>query len=188
MNPKQRTNLAGGLVLIALGAWFLFLQLAPEGWRLWISAERSWPFFVIGVGVLLLVIGALTGTPGMVIPACIVGGIGGILYWQNATNHWESWSYMWALIPGFVGIGTVLAGLLEGKRKMVWEGGKTMLTSAILFVIFAAFFGGLTGLGPLRDYWPVLLIALGLWALVRPFFAGRSVKSPSENPKGLQDP
>ena len=41
----------------------------------------------------------LTGQPGMLVPACIVGGIGGMLYWQNLTGDWASWSYSWSLIP-----------------------------------------------------------------------------------------
>ncbi len=38
-------------------------------------------------------------------PSIIVGGIGGILAYQDYTGHWESWSYLWTLIPGFVGLG-----------------------------------------------------------------------------------
>ena len=40
----------------------------------------------------------------MMVPASIVTGIGGLLYWQNATGRWESWSYAWALIVASVGV------------------------------------------------------------------------------------
>jgi hypothetical protein len=43
-------------------------------------------------------------------PGSILAGIGGIFYYQNLTNDWESWAYIWALIPGFVGIGVSSAG------------------------------------------------------------------------------
>jgi hypothetical protein len=159
MGAKRRSGLAGGVVLILLGALFLAVQLMP-GLRLWVS----WPWMIIGVGILLLVIGAVTGVPAMAIPACIVGGIGGLLYYQNATGDWESWSYAWALIPGFVGVGIILSGLLEGRvRHAVRGGGWLVLISVVLFAVFGSFFGAL---GLAGRYWPALLILLGLLLLV----------------------
>lgn len=114
MEYKNRASVTAGLILILIGAWFLALQLIP-GLRVWVNLALSWPLIIIGVGVALLIIGLLTGAAGMAIPACIVGGIGGLLYWQNATGHWESWAYAWTLIPGFVGVGIVLTGLMRGQ-------------------------------------------------------------------------
>jgi len=166
MNRRHRSSLAGGLVLILLGVLFLAVQLMP-GLQLWFS----WPLIIVGVGVLLLILGLVTGAPDMAVPACIVGGIGGLLYWQNSTGNWESWAYAWTLIPGFVGVGIVLSGLLGGKpRQPVREGGGLILISLVLFTVFGSFLGGLSLLGP---YWPVLLIVLGLWVLVRPLFRSR---------------
>ena len=99
----------------------------------------------------------------------ILGGIGGLLYWQVVTGRWASWSYAWALIPGFVGVGMIVAGLLEsrGKRGELFRGGGTLLLiSLILFAIFGSFLGGFFGLG---KYWPLLLVVLGLFLLVQPF-------------------
>ena len=95
---------------------------------------------------------------------CIVTGIGGILYVQNRTGAWASWAYVWALIPGFVGIGLLIAGTLGHKRRKSWrEGGRLIVISAVLFLVFGAFFNGL---GVIGQYWPVLLIGLGLWQLL----------------------
>lgn len=168
MSASQRSALAGGVILILLGLLFLLGQVAPGLWS-WVG-ELTWPLIIVGVGALLLVIGLLTGVPGMAVPACIVGGIGGLLYWQNATGNWGSWSYAWALIPGFAGVGTMLMGLLEGKGRVVRDGASTLLVSLILFALFAAFFGGPSFLG---TYWPVLLILLGLISLFQYFFRGR---------------
>jgi len=154
------------LVLILLGAWFLAAQFVP-GWQDWFE----WPLSIVGVGVLLLVIGLVTGVPDLAVPACIVGGIGALLYWQNTTGNWESWSYAWALIPGFVGVGIVLSGLLGGGfRQGVREGSPLILISLILFAVFGSLFGALK---PLGDYWPVLLIVLGLLVLVQGLFRRR---------------
>ncbi len=170
MDSKRRSSVAGGLVLILLGAWFMAVQLVP-GLQAWMDIEYSWPLIIIGVGVFLLVIGLLTRVPAMAVPACIVGGIGGLLYWQNVTGNWESWAYAWTLIPGLVGVGIVLSGLLSGEtRQSVRGGGQLILISLVLFTVFGSFFGGLGLLGP---YWPVLLILLGLLILARPLFRSR---------------
>jgi len=166
MDSKRRSSLAGGLVLILLGALFLAVQWVP-GLQLWFS----WPLIIIGIGVLLLIVGLLTGVPAMAMPACIVGGIGGLLYWQNATGNWESWAYVWTLIPGFVGVGMVLSGLLGGDtRQTVRGGGWLILISLVLFAVFASFFGAL---GLVGSYWPVLLIGLGLLLLAQSLFRSR---------------
>jgi hypothetical protein len=39
-----------------------------------------------------------------------------------------------------------------------------LLVSMVLFAIFGSFLGGLDVFGP---YWPVLLIALGMWIFIR---------------------
>ena len=102
----------------------------------------------------------------------IISGIGLILYYQNATGDWQSWAYVWALIIVFVGIGVFLANLFKGKvRQAFEEGGPPFMTGAIMFLIFGSIFRAAFGQSPLLgDYWPVLLMALGLWLLIRPFF------------------
>jgi hypothetical protein len=152
--------LATGLVLILIGALIFATQLVP-GWEAWFQ----WPLFIVGIGAVLLVIGLLTRVPGLAVPACIVGGIGGLLYYQNVTGDWDSWAYAWALIPGFVGVGIIVAGILGGRfRKPLREGGQLILISLVMFLAFGSFLG-LIGLGPLGQYWPVLLIALGVLIL-----------------------
>lgn len=165
MNRRRRSSLVGGLILVLLGGWLLALQVVPGLERI-INLEFSWPLLVIAFGVVLLIFGLLTGAPGMAVPACIVGGIGALLYYQNASGDWESWAYAWALIPGFAGVGSILAGILgENPRRSIRDGINMLIFSAVLFVVFGSLIGGLDLLG---DYWPVLLILLGLWILVQP--------------------
>lgn len=167
MDRTQRSRIAAGIVLILLGCLFLAVRLFP-GLGEFFQLEFSWPLIVIGVGLGLLFIGLLSGTPEMAIPATIVGGIGGLLYWQNLTGTWESWAYAWTLIPGFVGAGIILSGLFGGSsRKEMRDASGLILVSLVLFLIFAGFFGGLDILGP---YWPVLLIAAGFLLLLRAIF------------------
>lgn len=168
MDRARRSTLGVGILLIALGLFFLARQAFPEfpGWR----GPLTWPFSVIGVGVFLLLLGLATGNPGMAVPACIVGGIGGLLYWQNLTENWASWAYAWTLIPGFAGVGAVLEGLFSARLDKVTGGGWSILVSLVMFAIFASFLGGPQLLGV---YWPTLLILLGVIALVRYFIQPR---------------
>lgn len=163
MRKQGRTQLALGIILILLGAWFIAQRTFPEVAAI---AERFsyWPFTVIGVGVLLLLLGLILGAPGLAVPAAIVSGIGGILYYQDMTGNWDSWSYMWTLIPGFVGVGVLLQGLLgENTRHNLRHGLNLMVVSVVLFLVFSAFLGGWDLLG---NFGPaILLILLGLWVL-----------------------
>ena len=172
MNRRRRTSYIGGIILLLLGGWLLALQIVP-GLDALIDIDFSWPLFVIAAGVILLIFGLLAGEPGMAVPACIVGGIGLLLYYQNATGNWASWAYAWTLIPGFAGVGAILAGILgDNRSKSIRDGLNLIVISAVMFVIFGSFLGGLNLLG---NYWPVLLILLGLWILVQPFFRRRRV-------------
>ena len=171
MARRTRSSVIGGTLLILLGLFFLAFQMMPERMA-WLRIEMSWPLIVVGVGLFLLVFGLLVGAPGMAVPASVVAGIGALLYWQNATGNWDSWAYAWALIPGFVGVGVILNGLLGGeKMRDSLEGGFWLiLISMVMFAIFGSFLGGLTLFG---SYWPVLLIVLGLVVLVRSFLRRR---------------
>jgi hypothetical protein len=166
MDPRRRRDLLGGLFLLLLGALILATQLLPG-----IHIPLTWPWIFIGLALLLLFIGLATGVPAMAIPASIVGGLGGIFYYQSVTGDWDSWAYIWALIPGFVGLGVVVSGLIGGEAAgEVRAGGFLMLISLVMFAFFGSVFGGL---GMLGEYWPLLLILLGLLLLVRPLLARR---------------
>ena len=164
MDKQKRTSIVGGAILILVGVILFVAQvvpdLVPDFWR-----EFSWPWIVIGVGLFLLALGALVGEPGLAVPATIVGGIGGILAYQNYSGHFESWAYLWTLIPGFVGLGIILMKLLGGEGS-VRDGTTLLLISLTMLAVFGSFFGAL---GLAGSYWPVLLILLGIVLLVRSF-------------------
>ena len=165
---QNRTNLFLGVLLILIGAWLVVTRQVPAVHD-WMENNFTWPMWTIGAGLLVLLIGLITGAPSMAVPASIIAGIGGILFYQNATDDFGSWSYMWTLIPGFVGVGTILAGLLgENTRANLARGVNLLLTSAVLFLIFSTFLGGLNLLGEYGA--AIILIGLGLYVLVRGFF------------------
>lgn len=166
MSKRSRSNLVVGLLLIIIGGWFLVVQFVPEI-ATWVNLDFSWPIIIIGFGILLFVMGLLIQAPGMAVPAVIISGIGGILYWQNATGNWESWTYAWSLIPGFVGIGVLISGLLGGTpRQNLRDGGQLLIISAVLFIIFGSLAGAF---GDSQFLFPLAIIFLGVWLLLRGF-------------------
>jgi uncharacterized integral membrane protein len=173
MSNDRRKTIVSGIMLILIGAIFISVQVFP-GIKEYFTWEFTWPMIIIMVALGLLILGALTGTADMLVPASVVGGIGGILYFQNSgVLTWQSWAYLWALIPGFVGIGVTLAGLLKWKKSDILEGLKTIMVSAVLFLVFGSFLGDIFGYVPFKQYLPYLLIALGVFLFVRALFDTR---------------
>jgi len=167
MNRSQRTSLTLGVILVVLGALFIAANMVPP-LRYLLNEANTWPMIIEVVAAALLILGLAINVPDMAVPAVIVAGIGGILWWQNSTGDWASWGYMWALIPAFSGLGMLLAKVLGGNER--YNAGHALSSIAsglVLFVIFGALFNGFTWMGP---YWPVLLIAAGLLMAFRSFF------------------
>lgn len=170
MNQRSKSSIAGGLILILIGVWFLAVQLVPDLEK-WLGVRNAWPLFIIAFGVMWLLVAIFTRVPGLAVPACVFGGIGALLYWQNLTGDWASWRYAWTLIPGFAGVGTMLMGLLGEKTAHSLRGGAWLIVISLgLFLVFSAFLGGPNLLGP---YWPVLLIALGVALLAQNLWRAR---------------
>jgi hypothetical protein len=165
MSRQGRSQLALGAILVLIGVWFILQRTIPSLSE-FTSKFFEWPYTLMWIGAFLLLLGLLTGNPGMAVPAVIVAGIGGIFYYNETYATQSAWSYMWTLIPGFVGLGSVLAGILgDNPRQNIVHGLNTMVVSAVLFLVFASFLGGLTLLG---NYGPaILLICLGVWLLGR---------------------
>lgn len=171
MDESRKSSLVFGVLLVLVGAVFLIVQLVP-GLKETINWASAWPLIIVGIGVAFLVGAVVGGVPGLAVPAAIIGGIGGLLWYQNATDSWDTWSYAWALIPGFVGVGIILSGILSGNiREALTGGGWLILISLVMFFIFGSFLGGFEQFGA---YWPVLLIVLGVLILLRPLIRARN--------------
>jgi hypothetical protein len=169
----RSSSVIGGIILILVGLFFLLLPLFPN-LADQIDIERQWPLIVVAIGALFL-ISALLGTPSLAVPGSIITGIGLLMYYQNLNDAWETWSFAWTLIPGFVGIGTILMYALRGEIRLgIQKGGSLLLISLVLFAIFGAFLGAGIAFGQI---WPLILIAAGLWLLANNLFrAGRGKK------------
>jgi hypothetical protein len=134
------------MLLVLVGAILLIGQVVNID-----VGHYGWPFIVIVPGAALLVI-ALTSrgfvSEGLAILGSIITVTGLILLYQNSTDHFESWAYAWALVfPGAVGIGMMLYGFYAGRPANLRAGARVFGVGAILFLLGAAFFEGVIGIG-----------------------------------------
>ncbi len=162
---KRGSSLLAGLLLLLVGGILLYNQLNPGVLANYLPKEFSWPWYVIGTGAVFLFFALLTGTGGLAVPGSVIGTIGLILLYQNQTGDWESWAFAWILIPAGVGLGIILSSLIEGHMRSAVPGLWLLGIDLVIFMIFWAIFRRDSML--FARYWPVLLIALGVFVLLQ---------------------
>ncbi len=161
-------SLVGGSLLIIFGALILLGKLF-QNIDFW---DTFWPFFIIGFGLLFFV-GMFAGgrsVSGLAIPGSIITTIGLMLFYQNITNHWESWSYGWTVILMAVGLGIFIMGVWGQNATQRTAGLRVLRIGLIMFIIFGAFFELIFTAGMpfgLRSiFFPAALILLGLYLIL----------------------
>jgi hypothetical protein len=167
-SPSGPPALAIGAILVTVGLILLVAQLADFA-----LGDLGWPFWIIAVGAVLLVLGlTVVGQQGLVIGGTIVTTIGLILLYQDSTGHWESWAYAWALIPAASGLGLALWGIRTGSFAEIRSGTWGLLGGLAFFAVAFLFFEGIVGLSgdrlPIADWvLPVVVIGIGVVVLAR---------------------
>ena len=159
--------LAVGAILVVVGLAAALLRLADVDLMTYIGDE-TWPVLVILPGLILLAL-TVVRTPseglGFAISGSIVTSVGLILLWQANTGAWESWAYMWALIPGAAGLGKALYGAATRATELVDHGVRMVLIAGVMFLVGRWYFEALfaTGEQPfdIGTWWPVALIGVG---------------------------
>jgi hypothetical protein len=176
MERRAGGSLILGLLLIVVGAAYLLGQYAPPlPFGNVDLGHYGWPLFVIVPGLALLAAG-ISGrsASGLCVPGAIVTVAGVVLAIQNAFDLFATWAYAWALVaPGGVGVGLYLQGLVAHKPRLLKAGLRLMALGLTLFLVGAAFFEGVLHVSG-REFGlagqillPALLIAVGVWLLVR---------------------
>lgn len=169
--PKRQeadANVLWAALLIGAGVLLLAAQFGVRWGAL------LWPLWIIVPGVALLLLGYTVGRAAaepLVVLGSIVSSTGLLLFYANASGHWASWAYLWALIaPTSIGLGLWLLGQIRQRSDLVKSGGVMVRVGLILFVVFGAFFElviGVSGLGLGRYAWPILLIGLGVLFVIK---------------------
>jgi uncharacterized membrane protein HdeD (DUF308 family) len=170
-------NVILGVVLILFGALFLLGQFLDIN-----LGAIAWPFFIIvpGVAVYLASL-AMAGEEGKGFSAfgSIVTMVGLVLLFQNIFDRFDTWAYAWALVaPTSLGLGWIGRGLVRRNRALMSEGVRVASVGLGMFLVAATFFELVINIGGNRpdwaaNLWPVLLILLGLFFLVRNLFGSR---------------
>ena len=153
----NRARLIPGLILIVLGIVFLLMQYFEFGPGLFLTL----------LGLVFLVPYALTRSYGLLIPGCILAGLGvGLIFERGFSTNITvpiglglgfiaiyvvqlvvgRWSHWWPLIPGCI---LVLVGLAEGVPQAA-----TLLEKG----------------------WPLVLIAIGLAILAGQFWNRKAIE------------
>ena len=164
-----RGKALGGVLLIVFGLILLVDQIFDIH-----LGGMLWPFMIIVPGIFLF-FGSLAveeeAAKAMAILSGIITMVGMVLLVQNITDLWASWSYAWALVaPTGPGIALWLLGSIKDRDDLVKSGKDLTGVGLVLFVAAAAFFElviGVNGFGLGRSVFPLLLIGLGLFLLIR---------------------
>lgn len=162
---RKRGSLIAGLLLLLVGGALLLNQFYPSFFDPILPESFTWPWYVIGTGLVFLFMAFLTGNGGLAIPGSIITTVGGILYYQNSTGDWESWAFVWALIPASVGVGMLISALIDGNSGAAKGGLWLVAINLVIFLIFWSAFRRDSMF--LAQYWPVLLIVAGLILLIQ---------------------
>jgi hypothetical protein len=175
--PEEHRGSGGAAVLGALLIVLGLVFLAGQYLNLDIG-QYGWPFYVIGPGLALVFLGLTQRNGrGLSISGSVITMVGLLLFYQNVTDHWESWAYAWPLVaPGGSGLGMVLYGTRVQNAGMVRAGLWQIVTALGFFAAGFVFFEGILGISgdrfPLPGWVaPSIVIVLGLALLVRGFTA-----------------
>lgn len=149
---QRRDQWVGGAVLIAIGAGLLLGQLVED-------AEQ---FILLGIGLTLLVLFAVSRNPGALIGGGIVTGLGaGVLVAANTEGDIAGAAVIFGLGLGFIGVWLV-GQLMRIKETTIWP----LIPGAILVVLGFVVLAGSETAQAFELLWPVALIAMGVVVLV----------------------
>ncbi len=156
----QSGRLVGAAILIGLGLLFLLMNFAPS-----LDLGR---LILIGLGGIFLAAAFLTRSPGLVIPGCILAGIGvGVWLVSGGPAFGSSGDGAIILICMGLGFAAIMPLMrLVGGQPHWWPlipGG--ILGGIGLLMMFGD--AGLSLLEQIGRFWPVALILIGLYILLR---------------------
>ena len=151
----SKKNNIPALLLIGIGIILLLLNFSSG----YLISNAWWLiFFILAAGFFLPAFiwpKSREGLSALFIPGTIMASLGLIFLYNVTTNDWDSWAYMWTLLPCAVGLGIYLAAKY-GK----WERGVAQVGIWIMGFSLAAFllFSGRI----IKTVGAVILILIGI--------------------------
>jgi hypothetical protein len=164
---QRNDQWVGGAVLIAIGVALLLGQLVGN----------TGQFILLGIGIVLLVLFAVSRNPGTLIGGGIVTGLGaGVLIAAQTDGDIAGAAVLFGLGLGFLGVWLVGA-LLHVAEARFWP----VIPGAILVALGSFVLAGSEGLKAFETLGPLLLIGLGVVVIVAAF-RGRGAGSDAGGP------
>ena len=190
--PRTGSALAVGSILIGIGILAALARAADVDLDPLIG-DQTWPVLVILPGLALLGVAVVRTPPeglGFAIAGSIVTTVGAILLVQANTDTWESWAYVWALIPGAAGLAMTVYGLLTRTGELVDKGTRMVLIAGVLYLAGWWYFDTLftTGEQPidLHTWWPLALIGVGALIATRALVGSRRRPTPDATTSDIE--
>ena len=163
IKPDRRSAVIA-IIVIAVGAVFLLGELF--NFR---AGSGFWPLFILVPGLVLLysAFSGSTANAGTAGSGAVLTTLGLVFFFQNSTGNWESWAYVWALLPLSAGVAQTAAGTRNDDESLIATGRNITRTFGIVFLAGLVFFellifdrGGFGGY-----LLPIALIAVGTFML-----------------------
>ena len=173
MKESTRGSLIAGIGLIVLGSLLIVFNMIPN-----ISVRETWPlvFLIAAIGFYIPALvwhESKRGLAALFIPGTILFGLGAIFLFNTLTHIWWIWAFAWILIPASVGLGLMLAAWAGKWNRIAWLVGLWLaILSLAIFALFAALFGGTV----VKFIGAGLLLAMGLYLVIRSIIAKPTVK------------
>lgn len=180
---ERSSSIVPAVVLIVLGLLFLLNNVGVFD-DVELDFEKLWPGFVFLAGLAFWLQFFMDGArdPGLVLVGT-AGVLLGLFFFLFTLNlelpfetenlsgpiDWDDSAYLWPAYPLIGGIAFVLMSLFSRKRD---ELGVGLVAMAVGIGAFPFTLGQSEGLEDLVKFWPVALILLGVFSLLRYAFSG----------------
>ncbi|HAH95956.1 MAG TPA: hypothetical protein DCL69_03525 [Firmicutes bacterium] len=177
-NNNRSGRIFAGIFLILCGVLLLLLTTGAFDYRI----SVLWPLFILVPGLFFAAMAfSSRSTRGAIFPATFFTLLGLLfLLWSNRII--DGFHLTWPAFPGILGLCFVMLYIFEP------EGG-LLFPAFILLAVSAVGFGiNYRLIGPdAWKWWPVVLVAIGAWLIMRTFFDFGSKKKYDDGPKGNVD-
>src|SRR5699024_1001258 len=156
----KKQNAFIGFILIAIGIYFILQNSNIPA----LEPYKDWPTLLVLIGLGFVLYGYFKRDYNSLFPATIVLGIGVHFF---GLTHLDFWVDHWAVYILIIGAGFIIRAL---RTKKGFGIGFILILLAIL-LIFSSQFKILhplyANLNTLKNFWPILLIIIGLYLIKR---------------------
>ncbi|MFC4618168.1 LiaI-LiaF-like domain-containing protein [Camelliibacillus cellulosilyticus] len=155
----KKQNLFVGIVLIGFGAYFLLDYWHPA----FLNAFKGWPTLLIMIGVAIFIQAFWAKDYGNLFPATLLLGLGIHFHFLHRVSWWPSG---WAVYTFIFGL-AFLVRYYKEKKDGLFIGITLVAISALNF--FYKGFQDLTQyvFTTIGSFWPLLLVAAGLYLILK---------------------